>query len=284
MVLTNHFYKVGREELVDRVQLLENRTQPMTAQYTKMFKKELHGIKLEGRVAVLYAGGAGVHNAEGRNYSGSFTSTQPIMEAGPVIKDLQAYMMHRYISMLINNNNIVYANINSNTCASSLYSIYEAEQLIEKGVVDHAIIISEEKTSLNTMRIFHEHNIPLKIGEGFACAVLSKIGVGTIIRDTKWEYKYNRNPFLVDEEGYSKVYTECDVVKGHQTGTVQNDEAEKAVFGDKVFGYKKDVGHTQGASGLIELCMLLDDESVKGNVLCTASGLGGFYGSCVVEK
>ena len=284
MKITKYFYKASKEKLIDRVQLLKNRTQPMTTQYIKMFKKDLQSIQLTGNVAVLYAGGAGVHNAEGRNYSGSFTSTQPIMEAGPVIRDLQAYMLHKYIGILVNKNNIIYANVNSNTCASSFYSIYEAEQLINRGIVDHAIIISEEKTSLNTMRIFHEHNIPLKIGEGFACIVLSKEGIGTTIRDTKWKYKYDKNPFMVSEEGYSKVYTECDMVKGHQTGTTQNDEAEKAAFGDKVFGYKKEIGHAQGASGLIELCILLDDNKVKGNILCAASGLGGFYGSCIVEK
>ena len=59
--------------------------------------------------------------------------------------------------------------------------------------------------------------------------------------------------------------------------------AEKEVFGN-VLGYKDKIGHCQGASGLIELCMVLDDDKLKGKILCTASGLAGFYGSCLVEK
>jgi len=35
---------------------------------------------------------------------------------------------------------------------------------------------------------------------------------------------------------------------------------------------------------LIELCMVLEDDNLQGDVLCVASGLGGFYGSCLVRK
>lgn len=284
MVVTNYFYDVSRNQVEDRMELLKDRVKYMNMQYIKMFKEQLSGIQLEGKVAFLYAGGIGVHNAESRNYEGGYSCSQPQLIAGPVIKDLQTYMMHKYIGILTRNNDITYANINSNACASSLFSVYEAERLLRDKTVDHVIIVTEEKTSVSTMRIFHEHNIPLKIGEGFACIVLSNKGNGNIIRDTKWEYRYNRNPFLVDVEGYKKVCTKCDIVKGHQTGTEQNDQAEAEVFGDKVFGYKKDIGHAQGASGLIEMCMVLEDDEVKGDVLCVASGLAGFYGSCIVEK
>ena len=42
----------------------------------------------------------------------------------------------------------------------------------------------------------------------------------------------------------------------------------------------------QGASALVEICMLLDDENVSSDepILCVASGMGGFYGSCVLYK
>lgn len=282
MQISEYFYIVGCTELEDRVGLLDDRSSFMNADYTKMFRSKLENLDLDGRVAVLYAGGVGMHSAESRTYKGSFTCSLTLGDRGPVIKSTQAYMMHRYIGMMPCRDRVVYANINSNTCASSLHSVYEAERLLERGTVDHVVIIAEEKTSFDIIRIFHEHRIDVKPGEGFACVVLSKDGRYTV-RDTKWGYSYDRNPFLVSPKGYSQVKSEADMVKGHKTGTAQNDESEKEVFGE-VFGYKDKIGHCQGASGLIELCMVLDDETAKGSILCVASGLGGFYGSCVVDK
>ena len=283
MKVIEHFSIAGTECLEDRIQLLDNRESYMTVEYTKMFKDKLNSIKLDGKIGFLYVGGVGVHNAEGRNYVGSEKYTQPLLDDGLVIKDLQAYMMHRYIGMLVKNgNNVTYANINSNTCASSLYSVYEAERLLKDKIVDYVVILAEEKTSFNTIRIFKEYEIDVKPGEGFACIVLSNETDGIQITDSKWEYSYSTNPFYVSAEGYNKVNTPAQEVKGHKTGTEQNDEAELKVFGN-TFGYKDKIGHCQGASGLIEICKVLDDSS-KTNVLCVASGLGGFYGSCVVNK
>lgn len=279
MIVSKYFYKHSTSEMSDRVELLEDREQYMTNQYLKMFKEELGSISVKGRVAVLYAGGAGVHNAEGRNYEGTFECSQKILSDGPVIKNLQAYMLHKYVGILDKTNDVTYANINSNTCASSMFSLYEAERLLKDNVADCVVVIAEEKTSFNTIRIFHEHGISVKPGEGFACIVLERDGTGPQIVDTKWEYKYNRNPFLVDAEGYRKVYTEASLVKGHKTGTAQNDTAESSVFGE-TFGYKSEIGHCQGASGLIEICLVLN--SKLNDVLCVSSGLGGFYGSCKV--
>jgi hypothetical protein len=285
MVLTNYFYEVSTTVLEDRVELLEERSGYMTAMYSKRFKDQINSIQLDGKIAVLYVGGAGIHNAETREYKGNYECSVDVQEDGAVIKKLQAYMMHRYIGMLHNSgNNVTYANVSSDTCASSMYSLYEAERLLKDKTVDHVVIIAEEKTSRDTIRIFHEHHIEVKPGECFALAVFSREGEGTTVGSCKWEYSYNRNPFLVNEEGYRKVATACDVVKGHQTGTEQNDNAEKAVFGDNIVGYKSKIGHCQGASGLIEVLLVIDDEDIAGNVLCTASGLGGFYGSCLVEK
>lgn len=282
MIVNKYFHIESYIDMGDRFELLSDRKGYMNAQYLKMFKEELSSITLEGDVAFLYVGGAAVHTGENRNYEGRFEGTQPILSDGPVIKNLSAYMMHKYIGVLHKNgNNITYANVNGNTCASSLYSLYEAEQLLEQGRVQHVVVIAEEKTSLATMRIFHEHGIPVKAGEGFACIVLSNEGNGPSITDTKWEYSYNRNPFLVDIVGYEKVYSETELVKGHKTGTEQNDFAELEVFGD-TFGYKDKIGHCQGACGLIEVCLVLDEK--LDDVLCVSSGLGGFYGSCIINR
>ncbi len=282
MIVNDYFHDEGTLDKGDRFELLDDRLNYMNAQYLKMFKARLSTVKLEGKVAFLYAGGVTSHTSESRNYVGEFTCTQPILDNGPVIKVLSAYMMHKYIGILCNSgNDVTYANINGNTCASSLHSVYEAEYLLYSGVVDHVVIVAEEKTNLSTVRIFREHGIDITVGEGFACVVLSDKGTGPTITNAKWEYSYNRNPFLVDEKGYEKVYSDSELVKGHKTGTSQNDESEKNVFGD-TFGYKDKIGHCQGASGLIEICLVLD-EGLE-DVLCVASGLGGFYGSCIVNE
>lgn len=281
MIVNKYFHIEGYEDLGDRVGLLDDRVEYMNSQYIKLFKDEMSSISLEGNVAFLYVGGTSVHTSENRNYVGKFEGTQPILNSGPAIKDLTAYMMHKYIGLLNKNgNNITYANINSNTCASSMYSLYEAENLLLQNIVQHVVVLAEEKTSLATMRIFHEHGISVKAGEGFACMVLSLSGEGQTITNTKWEYSYNRNPFLVDSVGYAKVYSDTKLVKGHKTGTEQNDSAEKEVFGE-TFGYKDIIGHCQGSSGLIEICLVLDEELE--DVLCVSSGLGGFYGSCTIN-
>jgi hypothetical protein len=187
--------------------------------------------------------------------------------------------MHRWIGMMNGRDNVRYANINGNTCASSMYSLYEAERLLNDGF-DEVVIIAEEKTSYNTLRIFDEMKIDLKVGEG--CAVIH-LGKGEGISECKWEYEYNRNPFGVTESGYKKVYTECDWINPHGTGTEPNENAEG--FYDKPqLRYKEKIGHTQGVSGLIEVCMVLDEPDVDGRVLCVSSGLGNWYGSCIVQK
>lgn len=282
MQVLNKFYTYGTEKYVDRIGIPElNRKEYMTPQYIDMFYDELCSIKLDGKVAVLYVGGVSMSSCELTEVNTTYKCDVEYMDNSIVIKSLHSYMMHKYIGILIaSGNNVTYANINTDTCASSLYSMYEAEGLLDRGVVDYVVVIAEEKTSRDTMRIFSEHSIPLTVGEGFACIVLGK---GNGIGECKWEYSYNRNPFLVSAEGYRKVATEAGVVKGHKTGTVQNDSAEAEVFGDTV-GYKDKIGHCQGASGLIEVCMVLDDTELVGRVLCVASGLGGFYGSCVVDK
>lgn len=282
MRVSNYFYEVGTELVEDHYQLLPDREEYMVTQYLDKFSSKLAELDMDGRVGVLYVGGISVHQSEDRNYEGTFTCSQVIHPSGVVIKNLQAYNMHKYISAMPCKDKVVYASINSNTCASSMYAVYEAERLLRDDVVDHVVIIAEEKTSFNTIRIFKEHRIEVTPGEGFACVVIGREG-DYLVRDAKWGFAYDRNPFLVKASGYAQVNTEADVVKGHKTGTVQNDTAEMEVFGSTI-GYKDKVGHCQGASGLIETCILLDDESVKGNVLCVASGLGGFYGSFVVEK
>ena len=286
MKVLNSWYEHGTVVHEDRISMeWVDHTQYMTPQYTCRYESELNKIKLDGPIALLYVGGASVSNCETIEADYKVKCSVDNMKTGPVIKSTQAYMMHKYAGILARNGNyIAYASISANTCASSMHSIYEAERLLRDEVVKYVVIVAEEKTSKDTIRIFKEHMIDLVVGEGFACIVLSNDVGGVQITDSKWAYRYSTNPFLVSKEGYELVKSECDVVKGHQTGTVQNDTAERDAFGDNIVGYKAKIGHCQGASGLIEVCMVIEDQELQGDILCTASGLGGFYGSCIVKK
>lgn len=277
-------YKYIKPNVFGKVESLD-RHGYMTPQYINQVDEYLGSIKLEGKCAFLYAAGAVVTASEARNVSGKKNYAEPIKESSTVIRELAAYSMHKYIGMLNGRDTIRYANINGNTCASSMHSIFEAEQLLNNGF-DQVIIVAEEKTAYNTLRIFDEHGIDILVGEGMAIIHLGKAmsPADEDITDCKTWYEYNRNPFGVTHTGYREVYTECDVVNPHGTGTDNNEQAEDAIYGGTPqLRYKHKIGHTQGTSGLLEVCMVLD-EDIEGKILCVSSGLGGFYGSCVVHK
>jgi len=255
---------------------------------TPQFIEKAREITLIKSTAVLMASGGTSHQSESRDSSTSMLVDKlelPLYESTLALKECSAYSLHKWIGSMVNNELVVYASINSNTCASSMYCLYEAERLLRDGVCEEVIIIAEERTSFNTLRIFKEHNIPLVVGDGFAMIRLSNEVTELKVTDTKWAYEYNRNPFGTTQSGYAKVDGECDVIKPHGTGTDNNNKAEEQmVFGRKTVYYKPEIGHTQGVSALLELCMAIDDDNVQGDVLCVASGLGNFYGSCILKK
>lgn len=103
------------------------------------------------------------------------------------------------------------------------------------------------------------------------------------------------------------------VVKTHGTGTKSNNQSERAalteVFGNKQFvatSFKQRIGHTMGASGLLETCLLLDsmrnclvpailnrtvedprylslaaEVSGETNILSLAAGMGNIYSAAI---
>lgn len=261
-----------------------NRSGYMTAQYIEKLGEFMSSLQLSGVVAVLYAAGVVVSSSEARNVGTVKHELQPVNTSGLCIKELSAYSMHKWIGLLNEPHKVQYASINGNTCASSMFSLYEAEHLLSNGF-DQVIIVTEEMTSYNTVRIFQEHNIDLKIGEGCAIIHLGKAEspADEDITNCKWSYEYNRNPFGVTSSGYEKVLSECDIINPHGTGTDNNEQAE-SIYDKPQLRYKEKYGHTQGVSGLLEVCLTLDDPLRGIDVLCISSGLGGFYGSCIVHK
>lgn len=109
--------------------------------------------------------------------------------------------------------------------------------------------------------------------------------------------------------------TDIQVIKTHGTGTLSNNQAERSAL-DKVFGdhnfvatsFKQRIGHTMGASGLLETCLLLDsmrdglvpailnrtkedpkylsvgaEVSGETNILSLAAGMGNIYSAAIFK-
>lgn len=259
---------------------------------TPQYMNLINAPVLDRPTAVLFVGGFSVHQGEGRD--GTTTpafavGSIPLQKSTFISREGTSYSIFKWIGAMENNHHVVYANINSNACASSMHSIYEAEQLLKQGVCEEVIIIAEERTNFNTIRIFKEHRIPITCSDGFAMIRLTSENVNSIgeITDTKWMYKQGRNPFDTSQEGYALVDTDkaIDYIKPHGTNTITNNKAEELITLNRTaLYYKKDIGHTQGVSALLELCLVLEDTPIQGNILCVASGFGGFYGSCILHK
>lgn len=261
---------------------------------TDWFRSKVEPPVLTRATAVLTTGGF-ASQSEARDMTkinSRFLGSVPVQKPLMAIKESSSYSLHKWVDNMVHNELVVYASVSANTCATSFYLLREAEELLSNGTAEEVIVIAEERTTFSTLRIFKEHRIPLVCGDGFAIIRLTLKDrhnkAKASITDTKWKYSYNTNPFKPTSNGYALVDTEkhVDNVKLHGTGTDHNTEAEEVLLhsGRKSVEYKSQIGHTQGTSGLLELCMAIDDSNVNGDTLCVASGLGNFYGSCILHK
>jgi len=190
--------------------------------------------------------------------------------------------------------------------------------------------LTHEKEILQMVRpsAFDEHNEGFYVGQGAVFAVFEAedslrndptaqlVGTWTASEETT-----NAIGQRDDGEGYrraidgalfyaNKKATDISVVKTHGTGTKSNNKAEKAAilstFNDFVAtSYKQKIGHTMGASGLLETILLAedlksgqvpaienrtDDDSVflskavskpSGLCLSLAAGMGNVYSAAI---
>lgn len=106
--------------------------------------------------------------------------------------------------------------------------------------------------------------------------------------------------------------SDINIVKTHGTGTLSNNVAEATALSSTLkdfvaTSYKQKIGHTMGASGLLETLLLLDDirsnvvpaipnrtekddvylsepvEPPKGLILSLAAGMGNIYGAAIFD-
>lgn len=259
----------------------------MTTEYIKLYKSELFDVTNKGKTALLYAAGPVVHHSDGRDINNL------TIAGGIVIKSQVGFNVHNIAKRF---DNIDYVSINGNTCSSSCYSFHEAKQLLEQGF-DDVIVYAEEVTESTQVLLFEQLGADVTCGNGVVRVHLTKSKTNKSlaeITDTCWVWCNDKSPMSVSSEGYKKIIRDigydCDVVKPHSTGTDRNDTEEDTAISDllpkaELIKYKQEIGHTQGASTAIEICMLLEDaRSNDKTTLCLASGMGGFYGGIRIVR
>lgn len=264
---------------------LDKRDGFMNEVFYELYKDEISKFKTVGKTALLYIGGAGEHHSVSRNFNLTPKGVMPV-------KSQLGYIASKTAKRL---GNISYLSINSNACASSMFALKEAYELLANDF-DDVIIYGEEWVEEVELFLFRQHGIDLVCSDGFFILHLTKEAANTFAQIDKpsWVWNDDKSPFEVSKEGYLKAMEKFklekfDLIKTHGSGTPQNNKAELEAIQEyftytKTMEFKSYIGHSQGVSTGLELCMLLD--SFMGNnkhILINASGLGNFYGSCAIR-
>ena len=263
----------------------------VSQQFIKMFKDELSSMKSNGRTGLIYAKGVTIDSGITclkQEVEGISILPQKTM---PVVLELTQHGLYRY-AKAFSGINFEFAEVESSSCSSSLTAVVKAVKYIEMYNLDEVLIVTDERNSQSTIKIFKESRIDVKPGDGFAIARVSRDKIddsSVYIIDAKQSFIPGSNPFDVTEEGYSRVSGfKTEYLKPHDPGSEGTGLAESSAVSryekSSIFSYKKKFGHMQGASGLVELCYMLDNESINGSVQCLASGVGGFYAGIILTK
>jgi len=250
----------------------------------RRYQDVIKAISPRGKAALIYIVGAGEHHSNVRVYD-KITSPRA---AAPIRSQLSAFT-HKLCAMI---GNIDHVSFNSNTCASSMYALHDAQMLLNNGY-DEVIIYAEEWVENIEIELFSQLGIDIPLGDAFAFCVLTNEPTDIEIAETAVAFTYDAHPMKFNSEGYQKVLQNVpkriDVFKPHFSGNVQSDVEEldammkMGIDYGVLTHYKDRIGHTQGASALIEMAMLIDEKEFE-SALMLASGMGGFYGSAVLYK
>lgn len=293
MFIKNYFYKTADLQIDKNSKIIsatkDRRKEYMNEVFFELYKNEISKFGTTGKTALLYIGGAGEHHSTSRNFNLTEKGVTPV-------KSQLGYMASKVAKRV---GNISYLSINSNACASSMYAIYEAYRLLHFENFDDVVIYGEEWVEDVELLLFKQFNIDIVCSDGFFILQLGKYSdknskvQNVAIFNPTWIWSDDKSAFEVTKDGYIKAMlpfkdSKIDLVKMHGTGTAQNsqaeDEAIKELFGDiETIEYKSKIGHSQGCSTGVELCMLIDElykkDKYSKKILVNASGLGNFYGS-----
>ena len=193
----------------------------------------------------------------------------------------------------------------ASACASSLKVMTDVRNLIEHKGYSRVVVLSVEDQISNTvLQFFGETGAKgFNVGQGAVLAVfegnrtrrtplaiLSGAGIAS-------EKTSNSLAPQEDGAGYIAAIAEAlsdakmipndiTVVKTHGTGTSANTLAECAAIDlvvphARLVNFKQQIGHTLGASGLLETCLLLDSKPENEVILSVAAGMGNIYAAAI---
>jgi 3-oxoacyl-[acyl-carrier-protein] synthase-1 len=232
-----------------------------------------------------------------------------------------------------------YISTDASACASSLKVMFDVKMLMSVGFERVIVLAVEDAVSNSVLEFFGEagaclrdedvkpsafdsQNYGFYVGQGAAFCVFEKDPsikpIGKLISAyTASEPCDNAIGQREDGLGFKRAIegvlegSSITVVKTHGTGTKSNNIAERnalsGLTGFKATSFKPKIGHTMGASGLLETLMLLEslqkgvipkienrteEDSVflsedatynGGQILSLAAGMGNIYSSALFE-
>lgn len=193
----------------------------------------------------------------------------------------------------------------------------------------NAVLTAKKEEDGTKPSAFDSKNQGFYVGQGAVLAVFeserarSAVGHAMLIGAfSASESSTNAIGQLENGEGYAKAIKgalafanalpeDIKIVKTHGTGTESNNKAEKAALEMipefVATSYKQKIGHTMGASGLLETCLLLNDmkngivpkienrtdkdtvflsedtKAPSGYILSLAAGMGNIYSAAILE-
>lgn len=299
MKLSHYFYKtadIKKDNALYIADTLPLRDRYMSDVHAKLYAKELDTFKGSPtlKTALLYIGGGLEHHSLSR-YHQCHTE---LPRSTAVVKSQVGYAAHKYALLI---GNIDYLSINANACASAMYAIYEAQNLLDKEGFDEVFIVGEEWVEPNELLLYKQLGIGITCSDGFVVARFVKhnqtcFTSAPLFAKATWLFHQESACLNFSKAGYTKVLQnykddQIDVVKTHGTGTDNNNEAEDGAIADVLLSnvqklyYKQSIGHSQGVSALLEICVSLDDANLQNKtILALASGLGNFYGGVLYRR
>lgn len=282
MYIIDYRYIHGTEERPGYIAIPElSRTDTSVHQFIELAKLN---IVLDKPTAFIYVDGFSVSQSEAGIKSSKTCSKIP------AIKSAVSYTAHEWAYTFENKEHLQKVDITSGTCASGIQALYEANRLLNDGIIQEVIIIGGERITDFTMKAFKEMRIPITCGDGFFYMKVSNNNGKERkpqVNHIEWKYKYENNPFLFSRETIDTLTPAypVDFIKLHGTGTTANTVAEAGLSEIAVpITFKHVIGHTQGVSSLLETCIMLDNPTLKGTIMVTANGFGGYYGAFALVK
>jgi 3-oxoacyl-[acyl-carrier-protein] synthase-1 len=200
---------------------------------------------------------------------------------------------HAVAKMLASETGIAHHEVISNACTSGVVALLTAKRYVERGFVDHAVILgadalsqfvisgfqSLQALSSTTCKPFDKERSGINLGEAAAAVLLSgkpeefdaSTGIAFLGGGISNDANHISGPSKTGEELAGAIARalqeaqitpeEIDFISAHGTATRYNDEMESKAFhlaglgNTPLHSLKGNFGHTLGAAGILETVM-----------------------------